>query len=121
MEIDSLDIVKKISQASSDKKGVGLLVLEVGHFSTVTDYLVIVEGNVDRHVLAIAHEVVKEVRDTFGVRPHHVEGLSSGEWVLIDYSDIIVHIFMPGMREKFRLESLWSMGKVLDLSESLTA
>jgi ribosome-associated protein len=121
MEIDSLDILRKISQAAAEKKGVGLLVLEVGHFSTVTDYLVIVEGNVDRHVLALAHEIVKEVRDAFGIRPHHVEGLSAGEWVLIDYGDIIVHIFMPGMREKFCLESLWSMGKVVDLKMSLIA
>jgi len=121
MEINSLDILKKISEAAAEKKGVGLLVLEVGHFSTVTDYLVIVEGNVDRHVLALAHEIVKEVRDTFGIRPHHVEGLSAGDWVLIDYSDIIVHIFMPGMREKFRLESLWSPGKIIDLKAPLTA
>lgn len=119
--MDSKDLIQKISQTIYDKKGLNILALEVGHFSTVADYLVIAEGNVERHVMAIGQEIISVLRDEHGVRPHHVEGLHTGDWVLIDYCDILIHLFMPGMREKFQLEKLWADGKTIDLELSLTA
>ncbi len=118
--MDSKDLIQKISQVINDKKGLNVLALSVGHFSTVTDFLIIAEGNVERHVMAIAQAIVSEIRDECGIRPHHVEGLHSGDWILIDYCDVLVHLFMPGMREKFQLEQLWSGGKTVDLNLSLT-
>lgn len=118
MALTTKDLVEKASQIIYDKKGLNILALDVGCFSSITDYLIIAEGNVERHVMAIAHEIVKELRDQCDVKPYHVEGLSMGEWILLDYSDFIIHLFMPGMREKFQLESLWSEGKVLDLNLS---
>lgn len=120
MTMDSKDLIQKISQVICDKKGFNILALEVGHFSSVTDYLIIAEGNVERHVMAIAQTIVSELRDQYGIRPHHVEGLHSGEWVLIDYSDILIHLFMPGLREKFQLETLWSDAKIVELNLSLS-
>lgn len=120
MALITKDIVERASQIIYDKKGLNILALDVGSFSSIIDYLVIAEGNVERHVMAIAHEIVKELRDTYDIRPHHVEGLSEGDWVLIDYCDFIIHLFMPGMREKFQLENLWSEGKVVDLHLSLS-
>ena len=108
--------IQKICQAIYDKKGLNILALDVRGISTVTDYLIIAEGNVDRHVAAIANAIVAET----GVTPHHMEGKQSGDWVLLDFVDIIVHIFLPEVREKFRLEELWSKGKPIELSLTLS-
>lgn len=117
MMITTEILIQKIAEVISDKKGLNTLALDVSHFSTVTDYLVIAEGNVDRHVIAIANEIIKVLKDEYHLRPHHVEGLHVGDWVLIDYADIIIHLFMPGMREKYRLEELWSKGLIIDTSQ----
>ena len=120
MEQEKQKFVQKICQAIYDKKGFNILALDVAGISTITDRLVIAEGNVDRHVIAIAHSVVKEIEEELGLRPHHIEGVDSGDWVLVDYIDVIVHIFMPGTREKFRLEELWSKGTPIELNLALS-
>jgi len=71
--------------------------------------------------MAIAQEIISVLRDDFGIRPHHVEGLHSGEWILLDYCDILIHLFKPDTREKFQLEELWSGGKVVELNLSISA
>lgn len=115
MTLTTNELVQKISKIISDKKGMNILALEVGQFSTVTDYLVIAEGNVDRHVMAIGQEIITTLRDEDGIRPHHVEGLHVGDWLLIDYCDVIIHLFMPGLRAKYQLERLWSQGHPVEL------
>ncbi len=120
MEQEKENIVQKICQAIYDKKGFNILALQVDGISTITDYLIIAEGNVDRHVVAIAQSVVKEIEEELGFRPYHMEGVNSGDWVLIDYVNVIVHIFMPESREKFRLEELWSKGKQVELNLALS-
>jgi len=110
------NFIQKICQAIYDKKGFNILALDVRGISTVTDYLIIAEGNVDRHVMAIANTIVEET----GTVPHHIEGMQSGDWVLLDFVDVIVHIFLPEMREKFRLEELWSKGKPIELNLTLS-
>ncbi len=116
MELEKEKIVQKICQAIYDKKGFNILALDVRDVSTVTDYMVIAEGNVDRHVTAIAKSVVDEM----GIRANHIEGMNVGDWVLVDYVNIIVHVFMPETREKFRLEELWSKGKPIELNLALS-
>jgi ribosome-associated protein len=100
----------------TDKKGVNPLVLDVSEFSNVTDYFVIVDGMVNRHVSAMARTLVREMKEKFLQRPHRMEGLQAGEWILVDYADIIVHIFMPGLRERYDLENLWKEGKRVSLA-----
>lgn len=120
MELEKEEFVQKVCQIIYDKKGFNILALDVNGLSTVTDYLVIAEGNVDRHVIAIADTVVKEIEEETGRRPHHIEGVNSGDWVLVDYVDVILHVFMPEIREKFRLEELWSKGKPIELNLALS-
>lgn len=120
MELEKEEFVQKICQAIYDKKGFNILGLNVTGISSIADYLVIAEGNVDRHVVAIANEIVKEISETYHVKPQNIEGVDSGDWVLIDYIDVIVHVFMPVAREKFRLEELWSKGKPLELNLALS-
>jgi ribosome-associated protein len=114
-----LDHLNRIAQLIFDKKGLNILALDVKEISSITDYLVIAEGNVDRHVIAIAKTLIEEM-EKVGEKAIHAEGLASGDWVVIDFSDVIVHLFMPGLREKYSLEKLWSKGDVVDLEIDLS-
>ncbi|MCH9608902.1 MAG: Ribosomal silencing factor RsfS [Chlamydiales bacterium] len=112
---DSLKLLNHIAQILFDKKGFNILGLDVREVSTLTDYFVIAEGNVDKHVTALAKEVMELLKKKDGMTPIHVEGLGSGDWVVIDYMNIVVHLFMPGIRERYQLEKLWHEGEVVDL------
>jgi len=104
-----------IAQAIFDKKGVNILALDVSGISTLTDYFVIAEGNVDRHLNALCNEIVDAMKQK-GEIPLHVEGLRESDWVIIDFGNIVVHLFTPEMREKFAIEQLWKEGKIVDLN-----
>ncbi len=109
-----LDILNRIAQVIYDKKGLNILALDVKGLSTITDYLIIAEGNVDRHVTAIGKAIVDEL-DKIGEDPIHTEGFQTGDWVVLDYGWCIIHIFMPGMREKYSLERLCKEAQIVDL------
>lgn len=114
MPQDPKIILQQIVQSIFDKKGINILTLDVKGISSLTDYVIIAEGTVDRHVKAIAQGVVatlKELKDP----PIHVEGLQIGDWVVIDGGNYMIHIFMPGLRDKYSLEELFREGKILDL------
>ena len=111
---DPLQELNLIAQTLFDKKGFNILAIDVREISTLTDYYIIGEGNVDRHVVALAKSVIERLKKE-GDLPAHVEGLDSGDWVVIDYVGVVVHLFKPGVREKYRLEELWHEGKVVDL------
>jgi len=103
-------MLNQIAQTIYDKKGINILALDVKGISNITDYLVIAEGNVDRHVMAIAYAITEDLRKV-GITPLHVEGMQAGDWIVLDYSDVVVHLFQPGLREKFSLEKLWKEGR----------
>lgn len=108
-------MLNAISQAIFDKKGMNILALDVHEFSSITDYVIIAEGSVDRHVIAIARAVMDALQP-LGEKPIHVEGLQTGDWIVLDYLHVMVHIFMPGVREKYQLEQLWKKGEIVDVS-----
>lgn len=112
--LNSLQLLNLIGQIIFDKKGFNILGLDIREISTLTDFFIIAEGNVDKHVRAIAQAIIAALK-VEGHEPLHVEGLSDGSWVVIDYLEIVIHLFMPGMRERYRLEELWREGKVVDL------
>jgi ribosome-associated protein len=120
MKNDPIQVLQVIAQAIYDKKGTNILALDVREVSNITDYVVIAEGNVDRHVQAIAKGVV-EALELIGEKSSNVEGVQLGDWVVLDYLDIMVHLFMPGLRDKYRLEELWNQGKIIDLNIVTTA
>ncbi|MBS0625731.1 MAG: ribosome silencing factor [Verrucomicrobia bacterium] len=116
---NSLDTLNDIAQVIYDKKGSNILALDVRGISSITDYILIAEGNVDRHVSSIGKSIVEELKQK-GETPVHTEGLQSGDWAVIDYCEVMVHIFMPGLREKYSLERLWGDSKIVDLNISIT-
>lgn len=107
--------INKIAQVIYNKKGSNILALNASDYSTICDYLIIAEGNVDRHVIAIANAIQDELR-SLGLRPQRVEGLSVGDWVVLDYGQVIIHLFMPGLREIYKLEELWSFATICDVN-----
>jgi ribosome-associated protein len=114
MKVSPLEMLNTIAQVIYDKKGFNILALDVKGVSSISDYIVIAEGNVDRHVAAIGKAIEDELREK-GIKPVHVEGFKTGDWVVLDYSDVMVHLFMPGLREKYSLERLWNESKIVDL------
>jgi len=108
-------MLNSIAQMIYDKKGFNILALDVQGLSTITDYLLIAEGNVDRHVVSMARTIVEEMKET-GEKPIHTEGMGTGDWVVLDYGPIMVHLFTPGLRAKYSLERLWPDSKLIDLA-----
>jgi len=97
----------KLAEAACDaRKAIAGLVLDLRTVSDAVDYFVIVSGTSDTHVRAIAEHVI-ETLQAEGMRPYHVEGLSQGRWVLVDYVDFVVHVFHPTLRSFYQLEGLW--------------
>jgi ribosome-associated protein len=92
--------------ASRDRKGTDILVLDLRGLSDATDHFLLVTGTSDTHVRSIAEHIIEKLKES-GVRPSHVEGLRSGRWVLIDCIDFVVHVFHPAAREFYQLERLW--------------
>ena len=114
MSKDPIKILNIVAQAIFDKKGTNILALDVKGVSNLTDYILIAEGNVDRHVVAIAYEIIETLKK-HGEKPVQIEGLETGDWIVIDYLDYMIHLFMPGLRDKYRLEELFQEGKVINL------
>lgn len=113
-KVDSIAVLNSIAQTVFDKKGFNILALDVRDVSTLTDFFLIAEGNVDKHVVALAKAVIEKLKQE-GESPIHVEGLDQGDWVVVDYLEIVIHLFKPGIRDKYRLEELWREGKIVDL------
>jgi ribosome-associated protein len=108
-------ILNQIAQIIYDKKGSNILAMDVKGLSNITDYILIAEGNVDRHVIAIAQAVIDQLEE-LQEAPRYVEGLQAGDWIVVDCSGVVVHLFQPGLREKYALEKLWNQGTIIDLS-----
>ena len=104
------------TRAALDRKAYDLVVLETGHLSSIADYFVICSGRSDTQVQAIA-EAVEAHMAARGVRPLSVEGLPRAQWALIDYGDVVVHVFYVPVREFYDLERLWVRAPRVELPE----
>jgi len=101
-----------------DKKGIDLKLLDVRGISTLTDYLLLVSGRSDRQVQAIAENIKTELKDQHDIFPLAIEGMDKGRWVLIDYGEIMVHVFQQPVREFYDLEGLWSEAPEVELAQT---
>jgi ribosome-associated protein len=105
MEADKLKHL--IVGALDDLKAVNTVTLDVTGLTDVMDYLVITSGTSNRHVKSLANNVSMEAKKQ-GVRPMGVEGDDAGEWVLVDFGDVVVHVMLPATRDLYDLERLWT-------------
>lgn len=108
------DVLSAVAQAIYDKKGFNILVLDVKGISSITDYFIVAEGSVDRHVKALSQNIQDRLA-TIGQKPMHIDGEQEGDWVVLDYSDFVIHLFIPELRERYAIEHLWKEAKIVDV------
>ena len=112
------DLLTVISSALTDMKGKDLVQLDVRGLSNVTDCMVIATGTSNRHVKSLADEVSFKAKQN-GVLPLGIEGEMSGDWVLSDLGDVVVHVMQAEAREFYDLERLWNPALKQDLSSAV--
>ena len=95
-----------------DKKGENIVLLDIRGIAVFTDFFVICTGTSDRMLQALGEAAAEGVKKQFDLRSR-TEGLAQDGWVLVDFGDVILHLFAPERRDYYRLEELWSQGKVL--------
>ena len=103
----SAELAERIAAIASDRKAIDIRVLDLRDVLTYTDFFVICSGNTERQAKAIQDAVYRELKDSESLLPRRVEGDREARWILLDYLDVIVHIFTPDAREYYRLEQLW--------------
>lgn len=111
--ISSDDLLTLIIKGIEEVKGADIDILDLrGIENTVCDYFVICNGNSNTQVAAIANSIQKVTSKESKEKPWHVEGIENAEWVLIDYVNIVVHVFQKHIREYYNIESLWGDAKI---------
>ncbi len=111
-QIAGEQLLREIVRYASDKKAVDVTVLDMRGVVGYTDWLVVCSGNTQRQTKAIHDGILEGCKHEHGLLPRRVEGLSRGDWILMDYLDVVVHIFTPATREYYRLEQLWGEAPV---------
>ncbi len=105
-QLTALQLTRVIMAAAESKKARAVVRLDVRKLTAIADYFVVCEGDTDRQVRAIADGILMALRE-HGVRPLRLDGYQDAAWTLVDYDSVIVHIFLPGERTYYDLESLW--------------
>jgi len=99
-------------EAASEKQASDIALMDVKDICSFADYFIICSGENERHIQAIC-DIVEDALESDGFKPHHIEGNIRSGWILLDYGDLIVHIFAPFERDFYQLEQLWSQARLL--------
>lgn len=110
--LSTLETARAIATILEDKKGEDIILLDIREIADFADYFVICTGTSDRMVHALADDLVEKMRQQQRLRGR-IEGQAHDGWILIDFGDVVVHLFSPDRRDYYRLEELWGKGKVL--------
>jgi len=110
------EIVKNICSVIEEKKGQEIKVIDISKISVIADYFILASGTNQRQTQAIADEIEMKLGKA-GVEPKQKEGYQSGTWILLDYQDVVVHIFNSEDRRFYNLERIWTDGTVIDPKE----
>jgi len=105
--LDGAELASVIEGLASDVKAIDVVELDLRGVLGYTDYFVICSGGTDRQTKAIHDRIHENMKKQHGLLPRRVEGLTEARWILMDYLDVIVHVFTPEAREFYRLEQLW--------------
>lgn len=106
--MDSREMADKIVEILDSKKGIDIEVIDVAEKTTLADYFVICSGNSTTQIKALSDEVEYVMKNDYQIYADHVEGHNSNRWVLIDFKDVVVHVFHPEDRANYDLEKLWN-------------
>jgi len=116
MQMQPKEMVKLVAKLLDDKKAERITVLDIGGLTTLGDYFVIASGKSNTQVKALAAEIEDKLTRQ-GIEPKRVEGESSAMWILMDYYDVIIHIFYDETRDFYGLERLWADAVEVDVNE----
>ena len=105
---DSAKLIEVITEAMLDRKAEDITILDVHELTTLTDQFVVCHASTDVQIKAIADNIGKETKDKLGEQPWREEGLESRRWVILDYVNVVVHIFKKELREYYALERMWN-------------
>ncbi|MCK5136033.1 MAG: ribosome silencing factor [Bacteroidales bacterium] len=121
-ESESMNVGQKsqlIIDAIQEKKGKQIVTIDLSQVeNSICDSFIICHGESVTQVGAITGSIEKKLKENAGIRAHHTEGLQNSQWVLIDFFDVLVHIFLEEYRSFFNLEGLWADGKVVKVKEA---
>ena len=115
--MDALLKARKIIEIADLKKAYDIELIKIGDVSSITDYFVICTGNSELQVKAIADEIEFKMKEKEEITPSHIEGYQTAGWVLLDYDDVVVHIFNKESRAFYSLERLWKDAVREDISD----
>lgn len=115
---ENLETINQIVTAIKEKKGKNISTLNFENISnSICDYFVICEADNSRMVASIVDEIEKQVKENRNIKPHHIEGKENSNWVLLDYFNIIVHVFQDDSRQFYSLEKLWADAEITNINE----
>ena len=106
MPLSSKQLLKFTLESLDNDKGIDIVSIDLIGRSSIADYMVVVSGNTVRQVTAMANNLIKKYKE-MGLRLPSPEGMSNGDWILIDAKDILIHIFRPEVRDFYSLEKMW--------------
>lgn len=112
-DLDSLELARRIVDVIADKRGEDILLLDIRDVSILADYFVIGSAVSRRQTKAIVNGIIDEAKADFDVKPWRVEGEPDSGWVLMDYGDVVVHLFAPEARDYYDLEGFWEEAQVV--------
>jgi ribosome-associated protein len=112
----SLETARYAAKALCERKGIDIKLIKISDISSIADYFVIAAGSSNTHVKALADNVEFRL-DNEGISVSHIEGYRSDSWILLDYVDVVVHVFSEEAREYYNLERLWEDGEEIDVSD----
>lgn len=115
--MEAFEIMKIAANALNEKKGMNINAVKIGELSILAEYMIFVTATSSTHVRALSEETEKKL-DEAGVAAHHIEGKATG-WILLDYNDVIIHVFSNEAREFYNLDRMWEDGEKLDMSTIL--
>ncbi|MGA9857432.1 MAG: ribosome silencing factor [Solirubrobacteraceae bacterium] len=110
-----------IAELASDRKALDIVQLDLRGMIGYADYFIIATGRTDRQTKAIHDAIHAGLKSEYGLLPRRVEGLTEAHWILMDYLDVVVHVFTPETREYYRLEQLWGEAPALTLDAATTS
>ena len=113
--MESRELAKIAYNALDEKKGINISIIDISEISTLADYFIIAGGNNENQVKALANSVEEEMYKV-DCKPKHIEGFDNANWILMDFSDIIVHVFNEEDRLFYDLERIWRDGKHLEVT-----
>jgi len=116
--LSGLEIVKSAQRTAIEERALDVRCLELGTLTDVADYLVIASGTSNRHTANVAEKIKVKLKE-FGEDPVRVSNKESSEWIVIDYGDVVVHVFYEATRQFYQLDELWAEADVLSTPEDL--